>query len=116
MEGLFYIIGMTLLWGVIALSVIHVVMDNRQPAKTMAWVLVILFLPLIGVVFYLFFGMNHRRERLVSQRSLDQLSKRSMLGFVEQQDLRVPDAHKPMVELLSIRISRCRSRIIPSTS
>ena len=99
MEGLFYIIGMTLLWGVIALSVIHVVMDNRQPAKTMAWVLVILFLPLIGVVFYLFFGMNHRRERLVSQRSLDQLSKRSMLGFVEQQDLRVPDAHKPMVEL-----------------
>ena len=82
MEGLFYIIGMTLLWGVIALSVIHVVMDNRQPAKTMAWVLVILFLPLIGVVFYLFFGMNHRRELLVSQRSLDQLSKRSMLGFV----------------------------------
>ena len=73
MEGLFYIIGMTLLWGVIALSVIH--------------------------VFYLFFGMNHRRERLVSQRSLDQLSKRSMLGFVEQQDLRVPDAHKPMVDL-----------------
>ena len=72
MEGLFYIIGMMLLWGVIALSVIHVVMDNRQPAKTMAWVLVILFLPLIGVVFYLFFGMNHRRERLVSQRSLDQ--------------------------------------------
>ena len=57
MEGLFYIIGMTLLWGVIALSVIHVVMDNRQPAKTMAWVLVILFLPLIGVVFYLFFGI-----------------------------------------------------------
>ena len=67
------------MWVVIAVAVIHVIMDNRQPAKTMAWVLVIIFLPLIGIVFYLFFGINHRRERLVSQRSLDQLSKRSML-------------------------------------
>ena len=99
MEGLFYIIGMTLLWGVIALTVIHVVMDNRQPAKTMAWALVILFLPLVGIVLYIFFGINHRRERLVSQRSLDQLAKRSMLGFVEQQDLHVADSHKQLVDL-----------------
>jgi cardiolipin synthase len=99
MGGLFYIIGMTLLWGVIAIAVIHVVMDNRQPAKTMAWALVILFLPLVGIALYIFFGVNHRRERLVSQRSLDQLSKRSMLGFVEQQDLHVADSHKQLVDL-----------------
>ena len=99
MGGLFYIIGMTLLWGVVALTVIHVVMDNRQPAKTMAWALVILFLPLVGIVLYIFFGINHRRERLVSQRSLDQLSKRSMLGFVEQPDLHVADSHKQLVDL-----------------
>ena len=99
MGGLFYIIGMTLLWGVIALTVIHVVMDNRQPAKTMAWALVIFFLPLVGIVLYIFFGINHRRERLVSQRSLDQLSKRSMLGFVEQLDLHVADSHKQLVDL-----------------
>ena len=99
MGGLFYIIGMTLLWGVIALTVIHVVMDNRQPAKTMAWALVIFFLPLVGIVLYIFFGINHRRERFVSQRSLDQLSKRSMLGFVEQQDLHVADSHKQLVDL-----------------
>ena len=99
MGGLFYIIGMTLLWGVIALTVIHVVMDNRQPAKTMAWALVIFFLPLVGIVLYIFFGINHRRERLVSQRSLNQLSKRSMLGFVEQQDLHVADSHKQLVDL-----------------
>ena len=99
MGGLFYFIGMTLLWGVIALTIIHVVMDNRQPAKTMAWALVVLFLPLVGIVLYFFFGINHRRERLVSQRSLDQLSKRSMLGFVEQQDLHVADSHKQLVDL-----------------
>ena len=87
------------MWVVIALAVIHVVMDNRQPAKTMAWALVIIFVPVIGLVFYLFFGINHRKERLVSQRSLDQLTKRSMLSFVEQQNLRVPERQKQLVDL-----------------
>jgi cardiolipin synthase len=90
---------MTLLWVMIAIAIIHVVMDNRQPAKTMAWALVIFFIPVVGIVFYLFFGINHRRERLVSQRSLDQLTKRSMLGFVEQQDLHIPEHCKPLVDL-----------------
>ena len=99
MEGLFYMISMTLLWALVAVAVIHVVMDNRQPAKTMAWALIIVFLPLVGIVFYLFFGINHRRERLVNQRELDQLTKRSMLSFVEQQNLRISDNHKQLVDL-----------------
>ena len=99
MGSLFYIIGMTLLWIAVAVTVVHVVLDNKQPAKTMAWALVVLFLPIAGIVLYLFFGVNNRRERLVEQRSLDQLSKRSMLSFVEQQNLRIPDAHMQLVEL-----------------
>lgn len=49
--------------------------------------------------FLSFFGINHRKERMVSQRSLDQLTKRSMLGFVEQKNLRVPERHKQLVDL-----------------
>ena len=99
MQQYIYIIGGILSWGVIALALLHVIMDNRQPAKTMAWVLVIFFLPLIGIVLYLFFGVNHRRERLLSQRSLDQLSKRSMLSFVGQPDLHLPEAYRQMIDL-----------------
>ena len=99
MEGLFYMISMTLMWALVAVTAIHVIMDNRQPAKTMAWALVIVFLPFVGIVFYLFFGINHRRERLVNQRQLDELTKRSMLSFVEQQNLRVADNHKQLVDL-----------------
>ena len=87
------------MWIVIAIAVIHVVMDNRQPAKTMAWALVIIFVPVVGLVFYLFFGINHRKERLVSQRSVDQLTKRSMLSFVEQHNLRIPERQKQLVDL-----------------
>ena len=99
MQALLYIIGITVAMVAVAITVIHVVMDNRQPAKTMAWAMVIMFLPVVGIILYLFFGVNHRRERLVSQRSLDLLSKRSMLSFVGQQHLRVPDSHKQLVEL-----------------
>ena len=98
MHGL-YVIGLVLYWIFILVAVIHVVMDNRQPAKTMAWALVILFVPVVGVVLYLFFGINTRKEHMVSQRSLDQLTKRSMLGFVGQQDLHLPEQHKQLIDL-----------------
>ena len=84
---------------VVILAVIHVILDNRQPAKTMAWALVIYFVPIVGIVFYLFFGINTRKERYVSERSMNQLAKRSMLEFAEQQNLRLPEQHKPLIDL-----------------
>jgi cardiolipin synthase len=81
------------------LAIIHVILDNRQPAKTFAWALVIWFVPVVGVIFYIFFGINTRKERYVSERNMNQLTKRSMLGFVEQQNLRLPERHKPLIDL-----------------
>ena len=60
-----------ILYQIIAIiAVIHVIMDNRQPAKTMAWALVIWFVPVVGIVFYLFFGVNTRKERHVSEMTM----------------------------------------------
>ena len=98
MGGLLYI-GYALMVIVALAAIIHVLMDNRQPAKTMAWVLVIGFIPIIGVVFYLFFGINHRKERIISQGQMDELTKRSMLSFVGQHNFRVPERQKPLVDL-----------------
>ena len=98
MGGLLYI-GYALIVVAAAVAIIHVLMDNRQPAKTMAWVLVIGFIPIVGVVFYLFFGINHRKERIISQGQMDELTKRSMLSFVGQHNFRVPERQKPLVDL-----------------
>ena len=98
MGGLLYI-GYALMVIVALAAIIHVLMDNRQPAKTMAWVLVIGFIPVVGVVFYLFFGINHRKERIISQGQMDELTKRSMLSFVGQHNFRVPERQKPLVDL-----------------
>ena len=87
------------LWRLIVIgAIIHVLLDNRLQAKTMAWALVIYFIPIFGVVAYIFFGVNRRKDRYISRRSLDQLTKRSMLGFVEQRDLVIPEAHRKVID------------------
>ena len=84
---------------IVILAILHVLMDNRLPAKTMAWALVIYFVPVAGIVLYFFFGVNTRKKRLVSERSMNEITRRSMLGFVGQQDLRLPENHKQTIDL-----------------
>ena len=86
---------------IIILTMVKVLMDNRQPTKTMAWLLVLLFIPFIGIIIYFFFGQNTRKERYISQHSLDQISKRSMAGYVEQRNLQIPEQHKVLVRLFA---------------
>ncbi len=84
---------------VILATMIAVLMDNKEPSKTMAWLLVLWFLPIAGIILYFFFGQNIRRERLFSQRSMNQLDKFSMLEYVEQKDLIVPKVHSSLIHL-----------------
>ena len=53
------------------LSTISVLLlENRNPTKSLSWVLVLLFLPLIGLFFYLIFGQNLRKQKIISKKSI----------------------------------------------
>lgn len=41
-------------FGAIIGTIVVVILDNRNPVKTMAWILVLMFLPIVGLVFYFF--------------------------------------------------------------
>lgn len=84
---------------IIIITIIHVLMDNRQPSKTMAWALVIYFIPIAGLLAYFFFGIDTRKERMASRHTMDQLTKRSMIEFVEQKNLQLPEPEKPLINL-----------------
>lgn len=43
-------------------------LENRNPVKSLSWVLVLLFLPVIGLVFYIIFGQNLRKRRLIIRK------------------------------------------------
>ena len=92
-------VGLVLYELLVVAAIVHVLMDNRQPDRTIAWALILFFVPFAGIIFYLFFGVNTRKERLISKRSMDKLTKSSMLSFVEQRNLKVDKRHRPLVDL-----------------
>ncbi len=53
-----------------------VVSENRNPVKSLAWVTVLLMLPMLGIVLYLVFGRNIQNHRKLSRRNRRRLRKR----------------------------------------
>lgn len=43
-----------LYFGAIIGTIVIIILDNRNPVKTMAWILILLFLPIVGLVLLFF--------------------------------------------------------------
>lgn len=81
--------------------IITVLLDNRQPVKTLAWIMVLVFLPIVGIALYFFFGQNTRKERVISRKQLDKLTKRSLTEYGRQKNLQIPYEHNKLISLFS---------------
>lgn len=46
-----------------ATAFVTILVENGKPEKTIAWLLVIIFLPVIGVLLYYFFGQKFKKEK-----------------------------------------------------
>lgn len=86
-------------FGAIIGTIVIVILDNRNPVKTMAWILVLLFLPIVGLVFYFFFGRSQRRERIIERKSYDRLLKKPMAEYLAQDDSNIPYEYSSLVQL-----------------
>lgn len=47
-------------------TIIVVISENRNPIRTLSWVLVLTYLPVLGLVLFYFFGQSTRRKKHVS--------------------------------------------------
>lgn len=66
LSGIFttaYIISILLIIGVMML-------ENRSPVKTLSWILVLLLIPIAGIVLYIFFGQNLRKQKIIRRKGL----------------------------------------------
>ncbi len=54
----------------IMLVVIFTVLENRSPLNTISWILVLIFLPVIGFIIFIFFGQNYRKEKIIARKGL----------------------------------------------
>lgn len=49
---------------------INVILENRNPVRTLAWIIVLVTVPFIGFLFYLYFGVNYRKIKMFSMKGL----------------------------------------------
>ncbi|MCK9155286.1 MAG: cardiolipin synthase [Paludibacteraceae bacterium] len=56
-------------------TIIMLLMENRNPVKSIAWIVVLILLPIVGFIFYIFFGKNFRRQFVISRRSLQKVKR-----------------------------------------
>lgn len=67
-----------IIYFVIVIScVVVVVSENKNPIRALSWTLALLFLPIVGVVFYLFFGRSLKGHAMVSRKVRRKLLERS---------------------------------------
>lgn len=81
--------------------VIVVISENRNPLKTISWVLILLLLPLVGLFIYYFFGEDNRKKRLISRKMQKKLNKKSLDRLEMLETLNSPIQYRGLVNLLN---------------
>ncbi|MBS4040666.1 MAG: cardiolipin synthase [Flavobacteriales bacterium] len=86
---------------------IMIVLENRGPSRTVAWLLVLILLPVVGIFFYLLIGQNHRRKKtFIKKRKQDYRLLRRLLmeqlSFTRNIDIfkQNPDIRGKLIPLL----------------
>ena len=108
-----------LLFGIYAVTILGIVLviitDNRNPLKTVPWIVVLLFAPVVGLLFYFFFGQNLSKLRILSRRMRKRIHMQLLeAGPDERKEL--PAQYRPLARLLGNAghsIPLCGSRITP---
>lgn len=73
-------------------AILIIILENRNPQKSISWILAILFIPILGIILYFFFGEDHRRFRKVKKNLYEGINLENKvkkdLGGVKQDNLK----------------------------
>lgn len=81
--------------------VLVIIAENRNPLKTIAWVIVLLLAPGVGLLFYFFFGQDNRKQRIISRHIYKRIMKKTQEGKLPQDNCVVPKPYQPLATLLT---------------
>ena len=91
----------SLLFVLVLLSVIvMMISENRHPLRTIAWIMVLVFLPGVGLVLYLIFGKDNRNRRLISDADLRSYKANTSRNYALQICSRPEPEDKDLINLL----------------
>lgn len=80
-------------------SVVVVLKENRNPIRALSWVIALIFLPGIGLIFYLFFGRSLRGVTMISRHNKRKLMHRHTPKRVDINELDMSPENRSLVKL-----------------
>lgn len=85
---------------IVLLVCLRVVYDTRDNTKTLAYLLLVIFVPIIGILFYFSFGINYRVNKLYSKKLFknDDLADRLEKSVRMHSDKVLNQGEKPVQE------------------
>lgn len=109
------VLSMIFLITSIAIAII-VVLEKRSPFKTAAWILVLVLLPVIGLIFYLVFGQEYRKNKIFSRRGLKALGKyrnltNKQLRILQQKEFQLPPELENYRKLISLLLNNSHASL-----
>lgn len=83
----------------IASCIIVVLSENRNPIRSLAWVIALIFLPVIGLVFYLFFGRSLKGLHLMSTKNKRRLLSSMTFHSADINNDTLSDSERQLIKL-----------------
>ncbi len=101
-------IAILVLYAYTLISTISVLLlENRNPLKSISWVLVLLFLPVLGLFFYLLFGQNFRKQKVISKKSLRWSANVRMFRSISKKSYRNDGQQSVEFDKTALQKQRC---------
>lgn len=63
---------------VVVSMVLFILGDNKKPVHTLLWLLIVIFIPVVGIILYYLLGKEHRKRRLISPERLNSFKRRTL--------------------------------------
>ncbi len=94
-------VWLNIFFAVLLVSVIVMeIAENGHPIRTVAWILVLTFLPGVGLVLYFFFGRDRKNRRLVAAEEQERLLANSAQACSEHICRQIPPEYRNLATLL----------------
>ncbi|HZJ80267.1 MAG TPA: cardiolipin synthase [Dysgonamonadaceae bacterium] len=77
-----------------------IISENRNPIKTITWIMVLIFLPIIGFVMYIVFGQNYTKRRFMSKRMYSKIKTRPLAEINPNELTHYPSKYIDLIKLL----------------
>ncbi|MCD6331662.1 MAG: cardiolipin synthase [Bacteroidales bacterium] len=100
----------------ILVIVVVIILENKDPVKTIAWILILMLIPVGGIIFYFYLGRNPRKRKLINEKvftdhiSLDLMAKKQLVELHARKFIK-DERLAPMRYMMQLLLSNSKALI-----